>query len=89
MTMNYNQPIAANILIIDDTPESLRLLSETLSQHGYKVRGAVKGKMGIKAAQSAPPDLILLDIKMPDMDGYAVCQVLKDDPKTETIPVIF
>ncbi len=89
MTINHDRPISANILIVDDTPESLLLLSETLSQQGYTVRGAVKGKMGIKAAQSAPPDLILLDIKMPDIDGYAVCQILKADPQTKEIPVIF
>ncbi|NJM60253.1 MAG: response regulator [Oscillatoriales cyanobacterium RU_3_3] len=89
MNAIYNRPISANILIIDDTPESLMLLSETLSNQGYKVRGAVKGTMGIKAAQSAPPDLILLDIKMPDIDGYEVCKILKSDPKTQEIPVIF
>ncbi|MCU0542298.1 MAG: response regulator [Oscillatoriaceae cyanobacterium Prado104] len=89
MNAIYDRPISANILIVDDTPESLLLLSETLSKQGYKVRGAVKGKMGIKAAQSAPPDLILLDIKMPDINGYEVCQMLKSDPKTQEIPVIF
>jgi signal transduction histidine kinase len=77
------------ILIIDDTPENLQLLSQTLSEQGYTVRGAIRGQMGIKAAQSAPPDLILLDIKMPDLDGYQVCETLKANPQTQEIPIIF
>ncbi|HEY9631842.1 MAG TPA: response regulator [Coleofasciculaceae cyanobacterium] len=88
--MTINQiATEGNILIIDDTPENLQLLSQTLSEQGYTVRGAVRGKMGINAAQSAPPDLILLDIKMPDLDGYEVCERLKADPQTQEIPIIF
>jgi signal transduction histidine kinase len=79
----------ANILIVDDTPENLQILSATLSERGYKVRGVVKGQMALRAAKSAPPDLILLDIIMPEMDGYEVCSQLKADPKTREIPVIF
>ena len=78
-----------NILIVDDTPENLQILSATLSERGYKVRGVVKGQMALRAAKSAPPDLILLDIIMPEMDGYEVCSQLKADPKTREIPVIF
>lgn len=78
-----------NILIVDDTPENLQILSATLSERGYKVRGVVKGQMALRAAKSAPPDLILLDIRMPEMDGYEVCSQLKADPKTREIPVIF
>lgn len=78
-----------NILIVDDTPENLQILSATLSERGYKVRGVVKGQMALRAARSAPPDLILLDIRMPEMDGYEVCSKLKADPKTCEIPVIF
>ncbi|MFB2978150.1 response regulator [Microseira sp. BLCC-F43] len=78
-----------NILIVDDTPENLQVLSATLSDRGYKVRGVIKGTMAIRAAKSAPPDLILLDIKMPDLSGYEVCQQLKADPQTKEIPVIF
>ncbi|GET41122.1 response regulator [Microseira wollei] len=78
-----------NILIVDDTPENLQVLSATLSDRGYKVRGVIKGTMAIRAAKSAPPDLILLDIKMPDLSGYEVCEQLKADPQTKEIPVIF
>ncbi len=89
--MELPLPIATqgNILIIDDTPEDIQLLSKTLSEQGYTVRGAVKGQMGIKAAQSIPPDLILLDIRMPELDGYEVCERLKADFQTKDIPVIF
>ncbi len=89
MNLNEDTKIYGNILIIDDTPENLQLLAQTLSEKGYTVRGAVKGQMGIKAAQNSPPDLILLDIKMPDLDGYEVCKLLKADAKTKNIPVIF
>lgn len=77
------------ILIVDDTPENLHVLSATLSQQGYQVRGVIKGKMAIRAAASALPDLILLDIKMPDLNGYEVCEQLKSNPQTAEIPVIF
>jgi two-component system, sensor histidine kinase and response regulator len=79
----------ANILIVDDTPENLRLLSSTLSERGYKVRSVINGTMALMGAQAAPPDLIMLDIKMPDMDGYEVCQRLKANQHTCEIPVIF
>ncbi|MBE9039497.1 response regulator [Oscillatoriales cyanobacterium LEGE 11467] len=78
-----------NILIVDDTPENLQVLSKTLSQQGYKVRGVVKGEMAIKSATSSPPDLILLDIKMPDMNGYEVCEQLKKSSQTRDIPIVF
>ncbi|HEY9832965.1 MAG TPA: response regulator, partial [Stenomitos sp.] len=78
-----------HILIVDDTPENLQVLSSTLSQQGYKVRCVVTGKMGIRAAYSASPDLILLDIRIPDMNGYEVCEQLKRDAQTSEIPVIF
>ncbi len=78
-----------NILIVDDTLENLQLLSNTLSDQGYKIRGAAKGQMAIRTARSFPPDLILLDIKMPEMDGYEVCEHLKADEQTRDIPVIF
>ena len=81
--------INGNILIVDDTPENLQVLSATLSERGYKVRGVINGKMAIRAARSAAPDLILLDIKMPEMNGYQVCEALKADAQTCQIPVIF
>ena len=78
-----------NILIVDDTPENLQVLSITLSEYGYTVRGVVKGTMAIRVAHSAPPDVILLDIRMPEMDGYEVCEQLKASSATREIPVIF
>jgi PAS domain S-box-containing protein len=79
----------ADILVIDDTPENLALLSQMLTERGYKVRSVTKGSSGIRGAQAVPPDLILLDVKMPQMDGYEVCHQLKAEPRTKDIPVIF
>jgi signal transduction histidine kinase len=78
-----------NILIVDDTLPNLRLLSKMLRKQGYKVRGAPNGTMALSAAQLAPPDLILLDIHMPDINGYEVCQRLKANEETRDIPIIF
>jgi len=78
-----------DILIVDDTPANLRLLHKILSKQGYKVRMAPSGHLALKSAQAIPPDLILLDIMMPNMDGYEVCEQLKADPRTRDIPVIF
>jgi len=86
--MPKSQP-KADILIVDDTLANLRLLAEMLTSHSYKVRGAPNGQMALKAARLSPPDLILLDIMMPEMDGYEVCRQLKDDDITHDIPVIF
>ena len=89
MTTNKTEENKGNILIVDDTPENLQVLSATLLDRGYKVRGVINGKMAIRAARAGSPDLILLDIKMPEMDGYEVCMQLKAEPKTSEIPVIF
>ena len=78
-----------NILIVDDTPHNLRLLSQMLSEHGYQVRAALNGPRALAAVQATPPDLILLDIMMPEMDGYEVCNRLKADEHTRDIPVLF
>ncbi|KYC36965.1 histidine kinase [Scytonema hofmannii PCC 7110] len=77
------------ILLVDDNPDNLRLLSRMLEAAGYKVRKTISGKMAIQSAQIEPPNLILLDITMPEMDGYEVCQVLKSHTKTAHIPIIF
>ena len=79
----------ANILIVDDTPDNLRLLSQVLKQNGYNVRAVPNGEQALVAADAAPPDLILLDIMMPGLDGYAVCEHLKAAARTKEIPVIF
>ncbi len=79
----------ATILVVDDTPDSLALMSN-LFKDDYKVKVANGGEAALKiAASGLPLDLILLDIMMPGMDGYEVCQRLKRDPKTMNIPVIF
>jgi diguanylate cyclase (GGDEF)-like protein len=89
MNQNNHPAIKASILIVDDTPDNLRFLSKFLSQKGYKVRNAINGHLALIAAKAANPDLILLDIQMPEMDGYQVCQILKNDPETSDIPIIF
>jgi putative two-component system response regulator len=78
-----------NIVIVDDQPNNLRVLSGILQQVGYKVRPALDGAVALKSIKSSPPDLILLDIRMPEMDGYEVCRQLKLDEQTRDIPVIF
>jgi PleD family two-component response regulator len=79
----------ADILIVDDTPANLNVLSAILGKRGYRVRPAINGALALKAAQKAAPDLILLDVQMPEMDGYQVCRQLKGDVQTRDIPVIF
>jgi two-component system cell cycle response regulator len=83
------EPAKGNILLIDDLPENLKLLTDLLSQIGYVVRSAVSGMRGFKSAKSKPPDIILLDIKMPEMDGYQVCTTFKNDPDLSNIPILF
>lgn len=78
-----------NILIVDDTPQNLHLLVDILTKYDYKVRPVPNGKLALSAAEINPPDLILLDIMMPDLNGYEVCRQLKANPKTQDIPVIF
>lgn len=89
--MNYPNPQAfkADILVVDDTPENLKLLSKILTDAGYKVRPVTNGKRALDAIHINPPDLILLDILMPDMDGYEVCRILKNSDTNRDIPVIF
>jgi len=82
-----NEP--ADILIVDDTPANLHLLSEILKTNGYKVRPVTGGAPALLAATSKSPDLILLDINMPDMNGFEVCERLKADCKLKEVPVLF
>jgi PAS domain S-box-containing protein len=84
-----DQPEKVSILVVDDKPDNLRLLSALLGQLGYEVRKVINGQTALKTVQAAPPDLILLDVMMPDMNGYEVCQHLKASPLTCDIPVIF
>ncbi|MGH8001752.1 MAG: hybrid sensor histidine kinase/response regulator [Brasilonema sp.] len=89
MDFNQDQEYKGNILVVDDTPDNLRLLSAMLSAQGYEVRKALNGKMGLTACQMVVPDVILLDVNMPGMNGYEVCQQLKADGRTCEVPVIF
>jgi diguanylate cyclase (GGDEF)-like protein/PAS domain S-box-containing protein len=77
------------ILAVDDTPASLRLLKDILKSEGYEVLSAISGELALNAAKNNPPDLILLDIRMPGMDGYEVCRRFKADSATRDVPVIF
>lgn len=79
----------ANILIVDDTVENLQLLAQMLARQGYEARPVPSGKLALQAVRSDPPDLILLDINMPEMSGYEVCEALKTQDNSRDIPVIF
>lgn len=89
MSSHQSEVHRGDILVVDDTPDNLRLLATMLTDKGYEVRSVISGKMALMGIQSAPPDLILLDVNMPQMNGYEVCKQLKADPKTREIPVIF
>lgn len=87
--MDGTQFLKGDILIVDDTPDNLRLLSTMLIEQGYEVRSVSNGSTALMGIQAQPPDLILLDINMPGMNGYEVCQRLKANSNTQAIPVIF
>ena len=82
-------PEQADILVVDDSVKSLKLLVDLLSRQGYHVRPAANGNMALRSVAESIPDLILLDVKMPDMDGYEVCGRLKADEKLRQVPVLF
>lgn len=84
-----NKQNKRHVMVVDDTPANLGLLEEMLVSRGYEVAAFPRGAMAIAAAQQSPPDLILLDIMMPEMDGYEVCHKLKEHAATKQIPVIF
>lgn len=81
--------IENNIVIVDDNVNNLNLLASILSRKNYKIRRAINGNLAMRSIQYSPPDLILLDINLPDISGYEVCSQLKNDPKTSNIPIIF
>jgi len=79
----------ASILVVDDTPENLYVLSDMLKDEKYEVRPVPSGALALSAARNNPPDIILLDIRMPEMNGYEVCKIMKADKKLSEIPIIF
>ncbi|MCT7957324.1 response regulator [Laspinema palackyanum] len=86
------QPHSKNpidILIVDDVADNIRLLSRILVKRGYQTRKALNGPMALTAIQASKPHLILLDVQMPDMSGYELCHLIKSDPDTLHIPIIF
>lgn len=89
MRVNRTNQSKGSVLVVDDMVENLRLATDMLSQIGYEVRPVRSGAQAILAVANDPPDIILLDINMPEMNGYEVCTKLKEDEKTQGIPVIF
>ncbi|TXT40189.1 MAG: multi-sensor signal transduction histidine kinase [Comamonadaceae bacterium] len=87
--MNAVNAYSDEILVVDDTTDSLKMMADILGNAGYRVRSAKDGELAIRSARIQAPALVLLDIRMPGMDGYEVCQHLKSDEKTRSIPVIF
>ncbi|MBX7223968.1 MAG: response regulator [Blastocatellia bacterium] len=78
-----------DIFIVDDNPNNLHLLSGILQEKGFNVRLANSGKRALAAVKASPPELVMLDITMPEIDGYEVCRRLKEDPQTSAVPIIF
>jgi putative two-component system response regulator len=80
---------APTVMVVDDTPANLKLLGSMLGKRGYRVQAFPNGRLALRSARATTPDLILLDISMPEMDGYEVCRLLKEDPETRDVPVLF
>jgi len=89
MNRNCNIAEAGSILAVDDTDVSLKVLSDLLTEAGYLVRSALTGQIALRSAWHRPPDLVLLDVRMPDLDGFEVCRQLKAHHITRDVPVIF
>jgi two-component system sensor histidine kinase/response regulator len=89
MSENTEPVHPPKILIVDDTPSNLQLLSEIFKDRGYEIQAALNGKLALQAIQNNPPDLILMDIAMPDISGYEVCKRIKADERFSDIPIIF
>lgn len=89
MSMSNEMFERPSILIVDDTPENLKVLSGMLREKGYEVRPVLDGQQALQVIRNQPPDLVLLDINMPEMNGYEVCKALKKEEAFKNIPVIF
>jgi diguanylate cyclase (GGDEF)-like protein len=84
-----NEGLVMRILVVDDVPDNIRVLSSMLADEGHQISAATNGRQALKLAEVSSPDLILLDVMMPGMDGYEVCAALKANPQLSSIPVIF
>lgn len=89
MKDNFEERTQYSILVVDDTAANLNVLTDMLTESGYKVRPVPSGKLAISVAKRTSPDLILLDITMPGLNGYEVCEILKNDEDLKEIPIIF
>lgn len=89
MDLDRNEKMVGTVLIVDDTPTNLEVLQEVLTNANYEVLVAIDGESAIDQIQYARPDIILLDVMMPGMDGFETCRRLKANPDTSAIPVIF
>ncbi len=87
--MKMTKTNRASVMVVDDQPANLKLLEDMLTNHGYAIRSFPRGELALASAAQTPPDLILLDINMPQMNGFEVCQRLKADHRLAEIPVIF
>ncbi len=89
MQGNENCSYSGDILVVDDAVANLKILVSLLDDAGYRVRAATSGKAALMICEKRPPDLVLLDVMMPEMDGYEVCSHLQAREKSRNIPVIF
>lgn len=89
MSKTSGEPTKGNVLVVDDNKDNVRFLVSALTREGYVVRPALDGPLALAAIQKEIPDLILLDVRMSDMDGYEVCEKLKADPDTRDVHIIF
>lgn len=87
--MNEDKKKQHEILIADDNPENLRVIGDILKKEGYKIRVAKNGKHTLESIAASEPDLLLLDVNMPEMGGFEVCRILKNDKQNKKIPIIF
>ena len=81
--------MTAKILVVDDTPQNVKLLADLLGVKGYRVCTAANGEEALAQVAKEKPDLVLLDVMMPEVDGFTVCRKIKEDPKMKDLPVIF
>ncbi len=88
-TVEERVPIVPNILIVDDVPDNLKVLGNILKPDGYRIRSVLNGEIALQVTEKEKPDLILLDIMMPEMDGFEVCSRLKKNPSLNDVPIIF